>query len=354
MDECEYEVRISDPGEVAAALPFLLGFHPRESVVVIGLGGESGGRIGMTVRIDIPPPQHAVPMAAAVARGIATDAPAGVLVAVVSEDDDVADDDRGSDLPHRDMVHALVVPLADEGIPVRDAFLVRRGRWWSYDCPHPCCDPDVGTPLPDGVTPLQAASVATGQVVARSREELEARIASSAERGGAAMAAAVLQVSTECSVRALEAGPEALVAESWAAVIDAVARHGAPAPVTRLADREVVRVCWGMGDPDIRDRALQLAVSDDAAAAEALWVECVRRVPAPLDAVPAALLAVHAWLRGDGAMANVAVDRALLSDPGYLFAHTLRDGLAACVRPDVLRAVIAGDSRRFDDVPTAG
>jgi len=83
-------------------------------------------------------------------------------------------------------------------------------------------------------------------------------------------------------------------------------------------------------------------------------VECVRRVPAPLDAVPAALLAVHAWLRGDGAMANVAVDRALLSDPGYRFAHTLRDGLAACVRPDVLRAVIAGDSRRFDDVPTAG
>ena len=35
MSEHEYEVRISDPGEVAAALPHLLGFRPEESVVVV-------------------------------------------------------------------------------------------------------------------------------------------------------------------------------------------------------------------------------------------------------------------------------------------------------------------------------
>ncbi|MDP9390796.1 MAG: DUF4192 domain-containing protein, partial [Actinomycetota bacterium] len=31
------DVRISDPGEIAAALPALLGFRPRESVVLISL-----------------------------------------------------------------------------------------------------------------------------------------------------------------------------------------------------------------------------------------------------------------------------------------------------------------------------
>ena len=59
MSEHEYEVRISDPGEVAAALPHLLGFRPEESVVVVGLGGPSGGRVGLTVRADLPPPPHA-------------------------------------------------------------------------------------------------------------------------------------------------------------------------------------------------------------------------------------------------------------------------------------------------------
>src|SRR3954452_20352084 len=106
MDECEYEVRISDPGEVAAALPHLLGFRPEESVVIVGLGGPSGGRVGLTVRADIPPPQHAVPLAAALARGVATDDPAAVLLTVVSEDDDEPDGFGGIDLPHRDVVRA--------------------------------------------------------------------------------------------------------------------------------------------------------------------------------------------------------------------------------------------------------
>ena len=49
-------VRIRDVGEIAAALPHLLGFRPQESVVLIGLGGANGRRVGLTVRGDIPPP----------------------------------------------------------------------------------------------------------------------------------------------------------------------------------------------------------------------------------------------------------------------------------------------------------
>ena len=39
-----------------------------------------------------------------------------------------------SGLPHRAVVHELVVALARDGVPVREALLVRAGRWWSYDC----------------------------------------------------------------------------------------------------------------------------------------------------------------------------------------------------------------------------
>src|SRR3954451_7301745 len=252
MDECEYEVRISDPGEVAAALPHLLGFRPEESVVIVGLGGPSGGRVGLTVRADIPPPRHAAPLATALARGVVTDEPAAVLIVVVSEASDEPGFPSGPDLPHRGLVHALVGTLAAQDIPVRDVLLVRRGRWWSYDCPHPCCDPAAGTLLPGGVTELEVASVATGQVVAQSREELEARIArvTGSERS---MTAAHLRVSTECSVDLLERGA-AVAADSWTAILDAAERSRAGAAQRPLTDAELMRVVWGLSDPAVRDR----------------------------------------------------------------------------------------------------
>lgn len=43
-------VRLSDPAELIAAVPHLLGFHPRDSLVVITLQGR---RLGLTLRSDL-------------------------------------------------------------------------------------------------------------------------------------------------------------------------------------------------------------------------------------------------------------------------------------------------------------
>jgi hypothetical protein len=354
MDECEYEVRISDPGEVAAALPHLLGFRPEESVVVVGLGGPSGGRVGLTVRADLPPPQHAVPLAAALARGIVTDDPAAVLVAVVSERDDEVDLDGGVDLPHRDLVHALVITFADARIPVRDVLLVRGGRWWSYDCPHECCVPGAGTPLPDGVSALEAASVATGQVLAQSREELEARITHLDRADREDVREACFALVNTRSARAAEVGWAAVERDAWAAVETAVRERRAAGAVAALTPQTLAEIVWGLQHTALRDRALGLSLGDDAAAAEALWTECTRRAPWMLAAAPATLLAVSAWLRGDGAMASVALERALGSDEDYQLAQLLRSALAACMRPEELRAMVVATLGRLDAVRPAG
>ena len=103
--------------------------------------------------------------------------------------------------------------------------------------------------------------------------------------------------------------------ESWAAVTAAVARCRPGAPAGRLTDAEVARVVCGLRDGEVRDRAFGLALGAEPAAAEQLWTECTRRAPAPLDAAPATLLAVSAWLRGDGAMANIALARARRQRP---------------------------------------
>ncbi|MGY1814816.1 DUF4192 domain-containing protein [Blastococcus sp. SYSU D00820] len=349
-------VRISDPGEVAAALPHLLGFHPAESVVLVSLT-RTDRRVGLTARADLPHPARACELARALTRSIATDAPDRVLLAVVSDAPDVRrPGDPAPQLPHRELVHAFVLALTDAGIPVPELLLVRRGRWWSYDCPHPCCAPGAGTPLPAGVTELAAASVAAGAVVERDRAALAARIAPVGGPAAGAMAAAVLRIGRDCATRALDGGPSPLAAESDAAVRAAVAActPGARSAGTRLADAELARVLWGLRDPDVRDRALGLALGPQRAAAEVLWTECTRRAPVPLDAVPATLLAVSAWLRGDGALAGIALERALDSDPDLTLARLLADGLAACLPPAELRALLERTVADLEDGRAAG
>jgi hypothetical protein len=337
-------VQLSDPGELAAGLPSLIGFRPQESLVLVTLASETGGRVGLTVRVDIPPPAHARAVAAALARAVAREAPAAVVVAVVSEAPDEpllalgTGGDAVPDLPHRLLLREVVLALGAGGTAVRESLLVRRGRWWSYECPHACCAPDAGTPLPAGPGQLEVASVVAGQVVAEDRSSLTARIAR-AEAGATAMAVACLRAGEEQAVAVFARGADAVAEESWTAVLAAVDRlgmRGAP----RLTDADIARVVWGLCDTAVRDRALVLSTGPDADAAELLWTECTRRAPAPLDVAPATLLAVHAWLRGDGAMAGIALDRALASDPGYPLAGLLAEGLQAFLPPAELRSWI--------------
>ncbi|NEM05574.1 DUF4192 family protein [Geodermatophilus normandii] len=354
MDEPPIPViRLGDTGEVAAALPHLLGFHPAESVVLVSLRGTGGSRVGLTMRADLPPPAAARSLAHTLAGKVATDEPEAVLLAVVSEARDTAAVPvllgagllpPAPELPHRDLVHEVVLALDARDVPVREALLVRSGRWWDYDCPYPCCQPGAGTPLPGGASPLAAAAVAGGAVLAAGREALAARITSSDDDpGAAATATACLSAGREQAARLRALGRAAVATEGGAAIAAAVA-HCRPGPDTaahRLADSRLARVLWGLTLPEVRDRALALALGEDAAAAEVLWTECTRRAPVPLDGPPATLLAVSAWLRGDGAMANVALERALAADPGAALPQLLADGLAACLPPSALRALIS-------------
>jgi hypothetical protein len=336
------DVRLSDPGEIAASLPHLLGFRPRESVVLISLTGPSGGRVGLTVRADIPDGRDAGTAARVLARSVCTDRPCGVLLAVVSDAADEDAPDGGPDLPHRVLVGELVRALADRAAPVREVLLVRGGRWWSYDCPQACCAPGAGTLLPAGVPELEVAAVATGMVVEADRNDLAGRIAPPAGFDRDAMVAASVRAAAECSAAIVADGWDTTAEASWAAISAAVARCRPGRPSAPLTDDETARVLWGLRDVHVRDRALQFALGPDAAAAETLWTACTRRALAPLDAAPATLLAVSAWLRGDGAMANVALTRALDGDPRYRLARLLAQGLASCLAPAELRRMIRG------------
>lgn len=329
-------VRLSDPGEIAAALPYLMGFPPRESLVAVGL---HDGRVGLTARIDLPAAAHRRTVVAGLVRSLLTDRPGAVLLAVVSEDDDAVDLTGAPDLPHRTLVHEAVLAFAAAEVAVPEVLLVRRGRWWSFDCPGSCCAPGAGTPLPAGTSPLAAASVAAGHVLEPDRAALVRRLAPVRFLAAAGMARACEEVGEEFARDTAARGWAAVAEESWSTLLAAV-EASAPGTVEALTDRQVARIAWGLRDVEVRDRALSLALGPSAPAAQAVWTELTRRAPTPLDAAPATLVAVSAWVRGEGALASVALERALASEPSYTFAGLLRSALDACLPPAQIRQLI--------------
>ena len=113
--------------------------------------------------------------------------------------------------------------------------------------------------------------------------------------------------STETAVRSLPA-----IGYAWLALV-----------LTRLRIRDDA---WARMDPEHRE------------AHRRLWTDVVRRAQPGYVAAPASLLAFTAWQGGEGALANIALDRALADDPGVL------DGAAAPRHPRRRRPAVCRDS----------
>ncbi|MGY1748697.1 DUF4192 domain-containing protein [Modestobacter sp. SYSU DS0511] len=327
-------VRLSGPGDVAAALPHLVGFHPVESLVVLSLR-DRGTLVGLTARVDLPSPADRDQVVRGLVHSVLTDAPSAVVVVVVTDEDD----DPAPQLPQRELLHRTVLEFDAAGVAVRDVLLVRGGRWWSYDCADRCCAPGAGRPVPTGTSQLALAATLEGQVVEADRAALVRRVAPVGFLAAEGMARACDEVGQVMARRLLGTAWEEVTEESWELLRAAVDRCG-PGSTAALTDAEAARLAWGLRDIDVRDRAVGLCTGPSAAGAEQVFTELTRRAPAPLDAAPATLLAVTAWARGSGALANVSLDRALASEPGYTLAVLLRRALDACLPPAAIRDLV--------------
>jgi hypothetical protein len=87
-------------------------------------------------------------------------------------------------------------------------------------------------------------------------------------------------------------------------------------------------------DLRVRDDAWARMDPRHAAAHLRLWADLTRRARPGLVAAPATMLAFVAWQSGNGALANVALDRALADDDAYTMALLMRDVIDAGVPPD--------------------
>ena len=152
---------LRSPDALVAAVPYLLGFHPRESAVAVWLQDR---RIALTQRLDLPgtSADHQPWLGAMWHHPMSEAADELILVVASAQPADPA-------------LLALVLDrAADAGIEVRDALRIDGGRWWSLLCIDEGCCPPEGREVEAATASAVAAEFTViGRAPLAAREDLE-------------------------------------------------------------------------------------------------------------------------------------------------------------------------------------
>jgi uncharacterized protein DUF4192 len=366
--DAQVQVSLRGPGELADALPYLLGFHPDDSVVLVALHGERG-RFGGRMRVAIPAGAEAWP---AVADQLADclvaactdreDRPDGALLYLCR--DPGPDEDPAAVVEHlRPLARLLRTACGRREVPVYEALCVSAGRWWSYVCTGADCCPPEGTALaPPGTSQMAAAAAFTGLRVRGSLKEIEARLTPPEPAGSPEQERALDTACAALLPRMLRPDTaEEVRQETVALAGELVARFRAAAPAPAepapaadarddglLGEEEAARILLGLQDRQARDRAAEWMEGEEAEPALRLWRAVARRCVggyAEHAAAPLTLAGWVAWSVGDEPTARVALGRALEADPDYVFAQLLCRACTEGLDPEPLRQCMREERR---------
>lgn len=289
------------PEDVLAAVPVVLGFEPRDSVVMLTFGGAET----FHARVDLPPPSDADEAVGLLLDPALLHRVARVVFVLYGEDGPAA----------RTVVRRLRRAFTRAGIDVVEVLRAHEGRWFA---PGRSGAPGDGVPYDVGDHRFRAQAVVEGIVVHGSRAELEAVLRPRPDASAAVARA----------VRHAVPSPPGEIAD----LVDARLEAG------RFTDPELARVLLGLGETGGRDAAWAAMSRDAALRHVRLWTDAVQRAPDDLVAAPTAVLALAAWLAGHGALAWCAVDRCRAVEPDNTLAGLVADVLTRAVPPSAWQA----------------
>lgn len=329
----QQRVRIGSPLTLLAVVPGLLGFEPADSIVVMGTG-QPGGEVQLTLRYDLPDPA-APRSAAAIADGV-------VRILTAQRITTAAAVVYGADGTVSPVVSALQSRAAKAGITLTDVLRAEDNRYWSYVCSNPDCCPPEGTPFDVANHPATRAFAASGRRVLASRQELAATIAPADGDQAAAMRSATRKAERQVAARVGRttrvghriARRRLVAAVGQPLIADAIRRYRAG---DTIGPEQAAWVTVALRELRVRDDAWARMLPEHNAAHTRLWADLTRLAPPGYVGAPASLLAFVAWQAGDGALANVALDRALADDRRYSMAKLLRRALDSGAPPSVAR-----------------
>ena len=316
-----------------AAVPYLVGFTPTDSLVVVVLDDT---RVRFAARLDLPHPSDLAELVAPAAQNAAMIARHGSAAYLVG----YGPGDRVAPA-----ATLLTTALTTAGVDVLEALRVGDGHYWCLCGDTGCAD---GVAYDPAASRIAAEAVYRGLAPLPDRAALERLITpvTGAERDRmratttTALHRLTDMLATDRGADANDvrpAPPEHVVRAGIATVQQA---YESAARGETLSDDDVAWLTAVLILPEIRDHSW--ITCDGGDAQRRLWTDVTRRaMPAPR-AAPACLLAVTADQAGDGALANIAVSRALHADPDYYLARLLGHAMQAGVSPQQWRAATNG------------
>ncbi|MFW5471625.1 DUF4192 domain-containing protein [Knoellia sp. CPCC 206435] len=324
---------MSSAADLVAVLPHLLGYHPHDALVMVCL---REGRVCLTAHQPLPADEQTHPALGALLAGMAKADPEAVVI--VGYDDARPVEEA--------LLHAARA-CTEVGVRVHDRILVTHDGWRSLDSGESSGGPST---TPTVVAELVAAGVAP----LASRDALATIVEPSTD------AEAVARHIARYTARSDDENLLELYCTAWAVVLDT--RDEAPLMTHKVAARAVMAV----HDVTVRDLIVvrltpgSLAPDDVPGTTGAVlrslptpawetdtgWdlvrshsrlqdrlVRLCAMTPDSHAAPPLSVLATWAWWRGDGALARVAIDRALRSRPDYRLALLLERMLDLAIPP---------------------
>ncbi len=315
---------LTSANDLITAIPFLIGFHPTNSIVLISV---KDGAIGLAMRIDLPERLRSEEIDLLAHHFLRDQSEAALLVAYMPANRDDGDS----------ILISLGAGLIRNGIDIQESIVVQSNRYRSIICRDQSCCPPSGKEMPE----INASEIAAEHVMAGIPMPFE-NISQLIETLSPDPASLALSWASEVSSFSIDDDD---------LDVGALRRDGVETMDLLLDDFRmgygitnrtlVARMIGRMSDLQVRDYAMGVHSEDTYDIYFTMWREVLRFAPIGFVAPIACIVAAMAYEGGDGAMAQKALDRALDDDVHYPLAALLRRVFNAGWPPESFAAMRA-------------
>jgi hypothetical protein len=298
---------LTSPHDLLAAIPFLIGYHPIDSLVLVSIKEDC---VGMAMRIDYPIDQSEVAFDLCASHISAEEAEGALIVAY--QPHGRSDGDQ--------VLAQTTAALSRAGIAIYESILIADGSYRSVLCHDVTCCPTEGRPIP----PLDSSRIAMESVVAGHPMPFATitDLGASVRSNLLAQEEQWLERVQKSFVEATDSDLNNLQRDGATAVIDLAndfIAHGIS------TDQDLIAHVLGrLSEIQVRDFALGSHDLDSADGYRRMWMHLLRSAPPGFIAPVACLAAAIAYEYGDGALARAALDRAFTDAPSYSLALLLQ------------------------------
>ncbi|WP_285689963.1 DUF4192 domain-containing protein [Actinoplanes sp. NBRC 103695] len=290
---------VRGPADLLTTIPYLLGYHPTDSVVVMFVAGDGRLVCGLSVGREAPDEFIITKSSIAAARA---DCSHAFVVGY-------------GPLSDRERIGGIVDAL-NLAVTVAARLLVDAGRYYCLTdgCP---CTPEHGAVLDPSSNVIAAEMTLRGNVALPSRDDFAAFVEPDPDA----------QARTAAALKLMSAHlPDAVAVVN--ASLDIASAGG------RLSDEQAARLAVALIDDDGRSTAWRATTGEDWQ--HDLWLDMARRVPCDYVATPANLAAWSAWRRREPALAGAALSHAVHAEPDNTMSHLIDVVLTSGINPATL------------------